>query len=89
MIARIGLRGPALRVVAWGEQQVRAYPRVYAAFYGAITRNDVVRDLAGNLRDRVRGHPSWERPGVAGQPPVDALRRRVVADRLRLQVGPP
>lgn len=80
------LRGRLLVVASWGEQQVRAYPRAYAAFYGVITRNERVRDAAGGLRDRVRGRASWERPGVAGPPPVDPVRRRVVAARLGLHL---
>lgn len=78
------MRRRALVAAAWGEQQIRAYPRAYASFYGVITRNERVRDAVGALRDRVRGHPSSECPGVTGPPPVSPVRARLVAERLGL-----
>jgi hypothetical protein len=81
------VRARLVRVVAWSEQEVRAHPRLYIAFYGAINRSPRLRDVAGRLRLRVRG-----RAGGAGvSRPVDPTRaadrvRRATAVRLGLPV---
>ncbi len=44
-----------MALAARAEQEIRAYPRLHAAFYSAIARNERVRLLAGRAKNSVRG----------------------------------
>ena len=75
-----------LRVAARAEQEIRAYPRVYAAFYGALTRNRPGRGLGGRTKAGVRGPGAAARPhGVAEPALLRAQREQAVAQRLGLR----
>lgn len=81
------VRARLVRVVGWAEQEVRAHPRLYTAFYGAINRSSRLRHLAGRLKLRVRGRAG----GAGAARPTDPTRaadrvRRATAVRLGLQV---
>ncbi|GAC1441632.1 MAG: hypothetical protein NVS3B26_11540 [Mycobacteriales bacterium] len=44
-----------MSLAARAEQEIRAYPRLHAAFYSAIARNEGVRLAAGRVKNSVRG----------------------------------
>lgn len=76
----------ALRVAARAEQEIRAYPRLYSAFYAALTRNRRVRELVGRTKDGVRGGGAQlSRPTVQEPAALRALREDAVARRLGLR----
>jgi hypothetical protein len=51
------------RVAAWGEQQVRAHPRLNSAFFSAVQRHPLLRSAAGWLKLRVRRSIAKPRAG--------------------------
>jgi hypothetical protein len=78
-------RALVLRAAARLEQEIRAYPRVYAAFYAALTRNRTARTLVGRAKAGVRGGGAAVRTAAVEEPAL--LRRRreaAVAARLGL-----
>lgn len=77
----------AIRAVAQAEQEIRAYPRLHAAFYTVITRNPALRELAGRAKARVRGTPP---PGAEMLPPDDhaVAQRRLASLAVRLGLDP-
>lgn len=84
LLAERSLGGAVAWAASRAEQEIRARPRAHRAFYVAVTRVPAVRDLAGRLKDRVRG-----RGAEAVTPPPaledDAVRLRhdaAVAARL-------
>lgn len=83
------MKALGVRVAARLEQEIRSYPRLHRGFYVLITRNPVVRDLAGRVKDRVRG--SGDTPTAEAVPaePADLQARRLagVAARLGLRTG--
>ena len=86
---RAQLHARVARIGSWSEHEIRAHPRLYAAFYTALSRYPWVRKVAGLVRDRVRDDAGVERPHTAGPPVVDELRLRAVASRLGLDRGAP
>lgn len=81
-------RDAALRVAARLEQEIRAYPRVYSAFYAAMTRNRAIRDLVGRAKAGVRGGGAGAHSATVAEPPLlQARREAAVAARLGLR-GP-
>jgi hypothetical protein len=83
------VRGAAIRLAARAEQEIRAYPRLHAAFYGVVTRNATVRHLVGRVKNRVRGSSSAQAVGhvLRDDPEVRRLREQAVAARLGLSGG--
>jgi hypothetical protein len=76
-----------VRVVAWAEQEVRAHPRLYTGFYGAINRSPRLRHLAGRLKLRVRGRAGRASESRPADPTGAAARvRTATAARLGLEV---
>jgi hypothetical protein len=77
-----------LRVAARAEQEIRAYPRVYDAFYRVLTRHDTVRRLVGRTKAGVRSRGDAVATGDRA-PEAEAVteaRERTVARRLGLQL---
>lgn len=82
------------KALLWGaaarlEQEIRAYPRVYSAFYRTLNASPAVRRGVGRVKRRVRqdGRPL---SAPAGAPALTlALQRReqVTAVRLGLRSG--
>jgi hypothetical protein len=83
------VRAAAIRLAARAEQEIRAYPRLHAAFYGVVTRNSTVRHLVGRVKNRVRGRSSVGAVGpvLRDDPEVRRLREQAVAARLGLDEG--
>jgi hypothetical protein len=83
------VRGAAIQLAARAEQEIRAYPRLHAAFYGVVTRNATVRHFVGRVKNRVRGSSSAESAGpvLRDDPEVRTLREQAVAARLGLDEG--
>jgi hypothetical protein len=84
------VRGAVLRLAARAEQEIRAYPRLHAAFYGVVRRNAAVRSLVGRVKNGVRGSSSAYAVGhvLRDDPEVRRLREQAVAARLGLdEVG--
>lgn len=81
-------RALAVRLASRAEQEIRAYPRLYAAFYKAVTSNPTARDLVGRAKDQVRssGLPPVLLTPLAEEPEVASRRRSGVAARLRLSL---
>lgn len=80
-------RGLAVEIVARLEQEIRAHPKAYDLFYGALTRSSRVSALAGRARDGVRAG----RQSTSAAEPDDAPlvhQRRVAAARRRLGSAP-
>jgi hypothetical protein len=75
-----------VRLAARIEQEVRAYPRLYAAFYGLVTAHPRARALMGRARDEVRAVDGGGRaaPVPADDPAVVAARGRMLRIRLGL-----
>jgi hypothetical protein len=74
-----------LRAAARLEQEIRAYPRVYRAFYEALNRCGPVRDLVGRTKAGVRGGGATSRPPAVVEPALLRARREAaVAARLGL-----
>lgn len=84
------MRVLAVRAAARAEQEIRAHPRLHSAFYAVITRNATVRDVAGRLKNRVRGagHVPLVQPAAVDDPEVTARRHASVAARLGLAHEP-
>lgn len=81
MTPRHLLLGAAARV----EQEIRAYPRVYRAFYTVLTRYPPVRDLVGRAKAGVRGGgAASQSPGVVEPALLRGRREAAVAARLGL-----
>lgn len=81
-VTRSVVRPLAARV----EQEIRAYPRVYTAFYGVLTRNAWVRDLVGRTKAGVRGGGALAHASAVQEPTVLRERREAaVAARLGLR----
>ncbi len=83
-----GLRTAAVRSASRVEQEIRAYPRLYAAFYRALNARPAVRRIVGKVKTGVREDGTH----VAQQPPDGPLglaeRRRSTATAVRLGLGP-
>lgn len=80
------LRRLAVRTALAVEQEVRAHPRLYAAFYRGINRSDLARGVVGAVKARARSR-SWQQGAltqVHDAPLVAAERRRSVALQLGL-----
>lgn len=70
------------------EQEIRAYPRVYGAFYRALNASPAVRRTVGRVKTAVR-EGSMRSAAPASQPPLtegDRRRRTATAARLGLQL---
>jgi hypothetical protein len=80
------VRGAVIRLAARAEQEIRAYPRLHAAFYGVVTRNASVRHVVGRVKNRVRGAQTGRgsAPLATVEPEVETRRRAAVARRLGL-----
>lgn len=82
----VDLKTLALRAAARAEQEIRAYPRVHSAFYTALTRNKVVRDLVGRAKAGVRGGGAPAHASSAEEPALLRGRREAaIAARLGLR----
>lgn len=80
------MRHLALRVAGRLEQEIRAYPRVYAGFYRILNRKQAVRALVGRTKAGVRGGGASVRATSVQEP--ELLRRQreaTVAARLGLR----
>lgn len=84
------LRARALlwRTASRAEQEIRAYPRVYAAFYRALGASPAVRRAVGRVKTGVREDVA-PTATTAAPPLTPAERRRheAVATRLGLSPG--
>lgn len=78
----------AVRAAARVEQEVRAYPRMYDAFYRALNRSPRIRALVGRAKVEVRSAGlAAARPQEPPESPVVRQRREAaVARRLGLEV---
>lgn len=76
-----------MALAARAEQEVRAYPRLHRAFYAVMTRNPVVRDLTGRVKDRVRSSSQDVAPPYRPTDDAAVLRRRQIAVAARLGVA--
>lgn len=80
------LRAAAWRTASRAEQEIRAYPRLYAAFYRVLAARPGVRRAVGRVKNGVRedgtraGVPAVATPDTRG----DQRRRASVALRLGL-----
>jgi hypothetical protein len=78
-------RALTIRLVAWAEQEIRAYPKLYNAFYTAVTHNAPLRNLAGRVKERLRAsYSAYEGSRVlpTEEPQVAERRAQAVAARL-------
>lgn len=86
MSLRERLRARVLAVASRGEQEIRSYPRLYAAFYRLLTTNPRVRALVGKakagVRDATDSTVRLVRP--ADLPEVEDIRRAALRERLEL-----
>jgi hypothetical protein len=85
----VGVSGRA-RTALWGvasraEQEIRAYPRVYAAFYRALNTSPAVRRAVGVVKSGVREDGSAAAVDTTLDPPDSRYRdRRLTAVATRL-----
>jgi hypothetical protein len=71
------------------EQEIRAYPRVYMAFYRALNASPTVRRAVGRVKSRLRhggAAPGAIRP-QAPQTLADQRREQAITVRLGLRPG--
>lgn len=81
------IRSAVLRTASRAEQEIRAYPRLYAAFYNLLTRSPAVRELVGRAKAGVRGGGGEGATSrtVSEPPLLRARREAAVAHRLGLR----
>jgi hypothetical protein len=76
----------AVTLFSRAEQEVRAYPRLHAAFYAAVTRNPWIRGVAGRAKDRVRGSAAPAGSAVLPLEEEEVRARRAAAVTARLKL---
>lgn len=76
----------AARAAAWAEQEIRAHPGLYKAFYSVIARSDGARALIGRARQRIRRQDGAVE-AVAAPYPLAAQGARLALVAARLGVG--
>ncbi len=70
------------------EQEIRAYPRLYASFYAVVTRSAATRALAGRAKDLVRNQHAAAPRATLDVPDQAMVHRRRQALRVRLALPP-
>lgn len=82
------LHAAAVRSVSRIEQEIRAYPRLYAAFYSALNASPAVRRTVGKVKTGVREDGTHVVQEVQDGPLGLAERRRSAATAVRLGLAP-
>jgi hypothetical protein len=77
----------AIAAMGFVEQEIRAHPRLYDAFYRAVTRDPRLRRTAGRVKHRVRSsaHTALTVPEPPDSLSVRRRREESVATRLGLR----
>ena len=80
------LRRGAVRLASTIEQEIRAHPRLYNAFYQGIGRSPALRRVVGRAKDGVRqgNGPCQVAADPTDAPLVQARREAAAATRLGL-----
>lgn len=88
MSGRERVRSAGWRVAGRVEQEIRAYPRVYLAFYRVLNASPAIRRGVGIVKAGVRGDGTTVPVAAASGPPDLAVQRRraATAERLGLTV---
>ena len=76
------------RAASRAEQEIRSYPRVYAAFYRALNASPAVRRTVGVVKAGVREDGTAAQTALKIGPTGPAERRRATATAVRLGLPP-